>query len=132
MLHHPDMLWEAFVLAAKGYHLRIITEQVTAVAHVHQHLAHAMAHLQDDLARRAHEGPARLHASVREVVAQVQREYGMIHHDFRHEVDEALDTFVRALDTSLTAVHLRLPMERVASLSSDLTSGSSGRKQLVG
>jgi radical SAM superfamily enzyme YgiQ (UPF0313 family) len=115
MLHHPDMLWEAFVLAAKGYHLRIITEQVTAVAHVHQHLAHAMAHLQDDLARRAHEGPARLHASVREVVAQVQREYGMIHHDFRHEVDEALDTFVRALDTSLTAVHLRLPMERVAS-----------------
>ena len=108
--HHPDMLWEAFVLAAKGYHLRIITEQVTAVEHVHQHLAHAMAHLQDDLARRAHEGPARLHASVREVVAQVQQEYSMIHHDFRHDVDKALTTFLGALDPSLHALHLRPPM----------------------
>ena len=67
------------------------------------------------MARCAHEGNTRLKASVREVIAHVRKEYGMIHHDFRHEVDEALDTFVRALDTSLTAVHLRLPMERVAS-----------------
>jgi hypothetical protein len=33
----------------------------------------------------------------------------MIHHDFRHEVDEALDTFVHALDTSLTALPLHSP-----------------------
>jgi hypothetical protein len=33
----------------------------------------------------------------------------MIHHDFRHEVDEALNTFVRALDPSLKALPLRLP-----------------------
>jgi hypothetical protein len=46
-----------------------------------------------------------------------------VHHDFRHEVDEALDTFVRALDTSLRAVPLRLPMERGASfIKRDLTS----------
>ena len=109
LMHHPAMLREAFALAAKGYHLRTITEQITAVDNLQQYLAHAMAHLQDEMARRAHEGNARLHAYVREVVAQVQREYGMIHHDFRHEVDEALNTFVRALDPSLTALPLRLP-----------------------
>jgi len=34
----------------------------------------------------------------------------MIHKDFRHEVDDALTTFVRALDTSLQALHLHMPM----------------------
>jgi hypothetical protein len=110
ILHRPAMLREAFALAAKGYHLRAITEQVTAVEHLHQYLAHAMVHLHDEMARRAHEGHTHLHASVREVVAQVRREYGRLHHDFRHEVDDALHTFVRALDTSLEAVHRRLPI----------------------
>jgi hypothetical protein len=50
----------------------------------------------------AYEGHTRLKASVREVVAQVQREYRAIHHDFRHEVDDALHTFVQAF-------HLCLP-----------------------
>jgi len=106
---HPDMLWEAFALAAKGYHLRKITEQVTAVDNLQQYLAREMDHLQEEIARCAHDGPTRLKAYVREVVAQVRREYGVIHHDFRHEVDEALNAFVRALDTSLKAIPLRIP-----------------------
>jgi hypothetical protein len=110
LLHHPAMLREACALAAKGYHLRTITEQITAVENLQQYLARELAHLQDAMARRAHEGNARLHAHLREVVAQVRREYGMIHHDFRHEVDEALHTFVRALDPSLKALPLRLPI----------------------
>jgi hypothetical protein len=32
-IRHPAMLREAFTLAAKGYHLRKITEQITAVNH---------------------------------------------------------------------------------------------------
>ena len=56
------------------------------------------------------DGNKRLKAYVREVVAQVQKEYGMIHKDFRHDVEDALNTFVRALDTSLQALHLRMPM----------------------
>ena len=36
---HPDMLREAFALAAKGYHLRKITEQITAVDNLQQYLA---------------------------------------------------------------------------------------------
>src|SRR5712691_5186304 len=107
---HPDMLREAFALAAKGYHLRKITEQVTAVDNFKHYLANEMENLKEEIARRAHDGNKRLTAHVREVVAQVQREYGMIHKDFRHEVDDALNTFVRALDTSLQALHLRIPM----------------------
>jgi hypothetical protein len=107
--HQPDMLWEAFALAAKGYHLRKITEQVTAVDNLKQYLAREIDHLQEEMARCAQDGNIRLKAYVREVVAQVQREYGMIHKDFRHEVDDALNTFVSALDTFLRALHLRIP-----------------------
>jgi radical SAM superfamily enzyme YgiQ (UPF0313 family) len=107
---HPDMLWEAFELAAKGYHLRKITEQVTAVDNFKQYLAHEMENLKEEIARRAQDGNKRLKAYVREVVAQVQREYGMIHKDFRHDVEDALNTFVHALDTSLQALHLRMPL----------------------
>jgi hypothetical protein len=107
---HPDMLREALGLAAKGYHLRKITEQITAVDNFKQYLAHEMENLKEEIARRAQDGNTRLTAYVREVVAQVQREYGMIHKDFRHDVEDALNTFVRALDTSLQALHLRMPV----------------------
>jgi NAD-specific glutamate dehydrogenase len=107
---HPAMLREAFALAAKGYHLRKITEQITAVDNLKQYLAHAMEQLHEDLARCAHEGNTRLKAYVHEVITEVRREYDTIHHDFRHDVDEALNTFLRALDTSLQAFHLRTPI----------------------
>ena len=107
---HPAMLREAFTLAAKGYHLRKITEQVTAVDNLKQYLAHAMEHLHEDMARCAHEGHTRLKAYVREVSSHVRREYGTIHQDFRHDVDEALNAFACTLDTSLQAFRLRIPM----------------------
>jgi hypothetical protein len=106
---HPDMLREALGLAAKGYHLRKITEQITAVDNLKQYLAREMDHLQEEIARCAHEGNTRLQASVREVIAQVRREYGTIHEDFRHDVDEALNAFLRALNPSLQALHLPMP-----------------------
>ena len=109
LTRHPAMLREAVTLAAKGYHLRKITEQITAVDNFKQSLAHALEQLHDDIARCAHEGPTRLHASVQEVIAQIRREYGTIHADFRHDVDEALNAFVRALAPSLQAEHLPMP-----------------------
>jgi radical SAM superfamily enzyme YgiQ (UPF0313 family) len=110
LLHQPAMLREAFALAAKGYHLRKITEQITAVDNLKHYLTHALEQLHADMARYAHEGNSRLHAYVREVLAQVRREYGTIHEDFRHDVDEALTTFMKALDPSLQTVHLRPPL----------------------
>ena len=110
LMRHPAMLREALALAAKGYHLRTMTEQITAVEHVKQYLARELAQLQADLARCAHEGNTRLHAYVQEVMAQIRREYGTIHADFRHDVDEALNAFMRALDPSLQALHLPMPI----------------------
>jgi radical SAM superfamily enzyme YgiQ (UPF0313 family) len=109
LTRHPAMLREAVTLAAKGYHLQKITEQITAVDNFKQYLAHAMEQLHEDIARCAHEGNTRLHAYVHEVIAQIRREYGTIHEDFRHDVDEALNAFMRALDPSLQALHLPMP-----------------------
>jgi len=110
LTRHPAMLREAVALAAKGYHLRKITEQITAVDNFKQYLVHALEHLQEDIARCANEGNTRLHAYVHEVIVQIRREYGTIHADFRHDVDEALNAFMRALDPSLQALHLPTPM----------------------
>ena len=109
LTRHPAMLREALGLAAKGYHLRKITEQITAVDHLKQYLAREREHLHAEIARCTHAGPTHLQASVREVIAQIRREYGTIHADFRHDVDEALNAFRRALDPALHAVHLSLP-----------------------
>jgi hypothetical protein len=109
LTRHPTMLREALGLAAKGYHLRKITAQITAVENLHQYLARAMDHLQAAIACSTHEGQTRLHAAVREVVAHVQREYATIHDDFRHEVDDALHTFVQTLAPSLQASPLHRP-----------------------
>ena len=56
LTRHPAMLREAVTLAAKGYHLQKITEQITAVDNFKQYLAHAMEQLHEDIARCAHEG----------------------------------------------------------------------------
>jgi hypothetical protein len=109
LTRRPAMLREAVTLAAKGYHLRKITEQITAVDNFKQYLAHTLEQVHQDIARCAHEGHTRLQTYVREVSAQVRKEYRTIHHDFRHDVDEALTTFVRTLDPSLQALHLRPP-----------------------
>jgi hypothetical protein len=109
LTRHPAMLREAVTLAAKGYHLRKITEQITAVDNLKQYLAHALEQLHTDMARCAHEGHTQLKTYVREVSTQVQKEYRTIHYDFRHDVDEALNAFVRTLDPSLQAFHLRPP-----------------------
>jgi hypothetical protein len=109
LTRRPAMLREALTLAAKGYHLRKITEQITAVDNFKQYLAHTLEQVPQDLARCAHEGQTRLTTYVREVSARVQKEYRTIHRDFRHHADEALNAFVRTLAPSLQSFHLRAP-----------------------
>src|SRR6266446_3876512 len=75
LTRHPALLREAVTLAAKGYHLRKITEQITAVDNFKQYLAHTLEQVHQDMARCAHEGHTRLKTYVREVSAQVQKEY---------------------------------------------------------
>jgi radical SAM superfamily enzyme YgiQ (UPF0313 family) len=106
LTQRPHLLQEALALAAKGYHLRKITEQVTAVDNFKRYLTQAGANLPEEIARRAQDGSPSIRAYLREVVAHVRREYRAIHTDFRHEVEERLTTFLRALETSLNAAHL--------------------------
>jgi hypothetical protein len=105
----PDLLWDACALAAKGYHLRKMTEQVIAVDHFKRTLMRTVDQLREDIARRAHDGTTQVSAYVREVKAHVQKEYDAIHHDFRHEVDESCQAFLRALETALHECQLPLP-----------------------
>lgn len=107
--HRPDMLWEALALAAKGYHVRKITEQVTAVDNFKRYLSREVEHLREEVTRRARDGTTNLSAYVREVVAHVRREYAAIHQDFRHEVDEACQTFLQTLDAALQECRVRRP-----------------------
>lgn len=109
-LQQPGLFREALSLAAKGYHLRKITEQVTAVDNFKHYLKQEIDHLQAEIARCAHDGQTRLSAYIHEVVAQIRREYHTIHHDFRHDVDEALNTFISTLDASLKALHVPITL----------------------
>ncbi|MGE3539997.1 MAG: B12-binding domain-containing radical SAM protein [Candidatus Tectimicrobiota bacterium] len=110
--HQPAMFREALSLAAKGYHLRKITEQLTAVDNLKHYLRQEIDRLQTEIARCAHDGQARLQTYVHEVLAHIRREYDTIHQDFRHDVDEALHTFVRTLDSALKGLHvpITIPM----------------------
>lgn len=108
----PAMLREALALAAKGYRLRKITEQLTAVDSLKHYLRHELDHLHDEIARCAHDGQTRLTTYLQEVVAHIRREYDTIHADFRHEVDDALHTFVRTIENTLQALHVSITLPR--------------------
>jgi hypothetical protein len=102
----PERLRDACALAAKGYHLRQITEQVIAVDNFKSSLRREINHLQEDIARRAKDGEKSLRAYLRALVAQVQAEYGAIHIDFRHNVEDALQTFGHTLEAALRECQL--------------------------
>jgi radical SAM superfamily enzyme YgiQ (UPF0313 family) len=106
LTQRPGMLQEACALAAKGYHLRKITEQVTAIDHFNRYLTREGANLPEEIARRAQDGAASIRAYIREVVGHVRREYSAIHTDFHHEIEERLKTFLSALETSLQEAHI--------------------------
>lgn len=112
LTRQPAMLREALALAAKGYHLRKITEQLTAVDHLKHYLLHELDQLHAEIARCAHDGQTRLTAYVQEVVAHIRREYATIHADFRHEVDDTLHTFVRTIESALQALPMSITLPR--------------------
>jgi hypothetical protein len=62
--------------------------------------------LHEEIVRRAKDGEESVRIYLRALVAQVSKEYGAIHADFRHNVAEALQTFGSVLETSLKACQL--------------------------
>jgi radical SAM superfamily enzyme YgiQ (UPF0313 family) len=110
LTQRPGMLQEACALAAKGYHLRKITAQITAVENFKHSRAREADQLPTELARRAQDGYTHLTAYVRGLLAQVQREYRAIHADFRHQVEETRTIFLGALESALQEYQQTLPM----------------------
>ena len=98
---NPTMLSEAFTLGAKGYHLRKLTEQVTAVDNFRQYLTSMSEHFREELAHRARESNTRARAYASEVILRVQQEYARIHKDFRHTTEDALRAFLDSLEIAL-------------------------------
>jgi hypothetical protein len=73
---HPDKLRDAFALAAKGYHLRKITEQVTAVDNFKRYLTREIEKLHKEMARRAQDGNTRIGAYVHDGLCTCGRSTG--------------------------------------------------------
>ena len=90
LIHKPAMFREALALAAKGYHLRKITEQTTAVDGLKSYIAQMISHLQEEIACYAQEGNFSQRTSVSDIVQRIRKEYATIHQDFRYEVDIAI------------------------------------------
>ncbi|MEK7075075.1 MAG: DUF4070 domain-containing protein [Patescibacteria group bacterium] len=97
----PSMIRKALALGAKGYHLRKITEQITAVDNFKQYLARISEHLREEFAKRAKDGNVRVRAYAAHIVSHVQREYARIHEDFRYNAEGARTAFLNFLEDSL-------------------------------
>jgi transcriptional regulatory protein LevR len=94
MLYRQSMFREALGLAAKGYHLRKITEQITAVDSLQHYLTHVIASLQNQLTRaHSEERKVQMKAHARYAIARALNEYLAIHRDFRDGVVDALAKF---------------------------------------
>jgi len=101
IMQKPHMLREALTLCAKGYHLRKVTEQVTAVDNFKQYLARTSESIREELAKRARDGNARARAYGSEITIRIQHEYARIHKDFQHSAQGHLNAFLNLLDASL-------------------------------
>lgn len=101
IMRKPHMLREALTFCAKGYHLRKVTEQVTAVDNFKQYLIGMRESIREELVKRAKEGNVRLRAYVAEMTVRIQHEYMRIHEDFRHSAKDHLNILLNFLDASL-------------------------------
>lgn len=101
IMRKPQMLREALALCAKGYHLRKITEQVTAVDDFKQYIIRMRESIREELAKRAKESNMRARAYAAEMALRIQHEYMRIHEDFRHSAKDHLNTLLNVLDASL-------------------------------
>ncbi len=108
---HPNMLWEAFALAAKGYHLRKITEQVLAIDDFRQYLTGELACFKTEIVCRVNDSKRQIYAYVQDILGQAQKRYDAIHQDFRHEIADASVSFARSLEASLRNANLPLSIQ---------------------
>lgn len=101
LVHKPQMIRTALALSAKGYHLRKVTEQITAVDDFKQYLIETLARLPEELAHYAQHSRTKLETYGTQLVLHIEQQYSSIHQDFRHSVKDTLETFLNFLDNAL-------------------------------
>ncbi|MBI4225158.1 MAG: B12-binding domain-containing radical SAM protein [Candidatus Sungbacteria bacterium] len=97
LINHPGQWRQAFAMAAKGYHLRRITEQITVIHNLKQYLASSMVYLQTAATRRIPEKPIDMEAYARMVITSVKNDYKKIHPDFLYDATRLIGEFYTAL-----------------------------------
>ncbi|MFB3905087.1 MAG: B12-binding domain-containing radical SAM protein [Acidobacteriota bacterium] len=100
----PGMFSEAVRLAIMGYHLEKVTSQHIAVHDFRAYLSRELDIFRQKLSTWRDlpgQGITELQVYVQELLASARREYEQIHSDFRHQVEDALENFQRALQNSL-------------------------------
>jgi len=101
---HPKMFPEAVRLAIVGYHLAKITSQQIAIHEFRDFLREQLEALRSRLADWSEapgQGLAEAHAYVQELTVSTRRRYVQIHADFRHHVQDALESFQQTVTSCL-------------------------------
>lgn len=92
------MFSEAVRLAIMGYHFEKVTSQHIAVHNFRDYLSREL----DAFREKLHSWSLpEIHVYVQDLLFAARREYEQIHFDFRHQVEDALENFQRALHSSL-------------------------------
>ena len=102
--NRPQMFSEAVRLAIMGYHLEKVTSQHIAVHDFRAHLSRELDSFRQKLSSwsdQRGQNITDLQTYMQELLASARREYEQIHSDFRHQVEDALENFQRALQNSL-------------------------------
>jgi len=100
----PRMFSEAVRLAIMGYHLEKVTSQHIAVHNFRDHLSRELDGFRQKLnswSDVSGQSITDIQLYMQELLSSARREYEQIHSDFRHQVEDALDSFQRALQSSL-------------------------------
>jgi radical SAM superfamily enzyme YgiQ (UPF0313 family) len=93
---HPRMLPEAVRLAIVGYHLAKVTSQQIAIHEFRDFVGRELEALRTKLASWSEmpgHGMSDAHAYAQELMAGARSRYAQIHTDFRHHVEDTLESF---------------------------------------
>ena len=101
ILHKPQALRHALWLAAKGYHLRKITEDSTISDSFQSYLSETLAKIIETLEQKATTSRENLDEFIRTICASITSRYRGVPQDFRPRADAAVQQFVEYIQNSL-------------------------------
>ena len=93
----PRLLPEAIILAAMGYHFQKVTSQFFAVHDFNEFVKAELAAFEGAVSHQGDGDAGPVRNRVHELHSRIQERYEAIHHDFRCEVEDTLQSFRAAV-----------------------------------